>query len=100
MVAGVTEEDAIRASFGRSYKGDGTFWWPDVRHALKKLSVRAAPQATKIRFWERISNLSIVGCKNHYVVYDPASHLIYDPLKDHPSRQSQGCSTLYSESVK
>ena|ERR1700731_4242164 len=89
MVAGVSEEDVIRAVFGKDYDDDGTFWWPDVRMALRKLSVRCAPQATKIRYWHNIKHLSIVGCWEHYVVYDPATRLVYDPLRDGPSLRSR-----------
>jgi hypothetical protein len=84
MVAGVSESSALLANFGTRSPGEPVFSWKDVRNALTKLGVAHDGQARKIRRLENLKWSSIIGCPDHYVVFEPKKRLVYDPILQSP----------------
>lgn len=94
IVANVAEMDALKVMFpdGRT-RGLRSFW-PDLRRALAHFSVKHAERPLRKTKWERIKQVSIVGCGRrlnragerewHWVVYEPTAELVYDPLHSQP----------------
>lgn len=86
MVAGKTYEQAIEAIWdGYPYKRDLYSWYPDLRRGLRGLGAYASPKAIRSTSFGQASGLSIYGCwkgtpKEHWVLYDPASGRLHDPL--------------------
>ena len=89
MIAGVSEARAIQAA-GKTRTDDDILWWPDVKRALDVLGVSHDDQARRITNVRNIRQLAIIECQpsDHYVVYDPSTGLVHDPLKEHPQTVS------------
>jgi len=93
MVADVSEKKAIRVIFGWNKKRGHSTDWPDLKPALHLLGVAPSQKAKRVSTWTKIPWLAIValgrskppiGPKLHFVVYDPATNLVFDPSRKGP----------------
>jgi len=86
-------DDAVRIMFGEQRSYDLYTHWKEIRAALDHIGVRYG-ELRKHRSWEKIDALAIVACIGrkkdrqlfHWVVYDGAAGLLYDPLRTEPYR--------------
>lgn len=90
MVAGVSEEAAIRAIFGSDRRTGLWTTWRQLKVGLAELGVEFAPRAKRVSDWPRIPGLSIVGLGRanttkhyvvHWVVFDPVTDCLLDPAR-------------------
>lgn len=92
MVAGVAEQEAIQAMFGDARTTNLWSRWTHLQRALRGLGVRIGYRPHRTIAWAEVPSLSIVGIGKrsrpdqiaHWVVYDPASGTLYDPLRAEP----------------
>jgi hypothetical protein len=92
MVADVAEQEAIQAMFGDFRSTNLWSRWTHLQRALRGLGVRIGSRPYRTLTWAEVPSLSIVGIGKrsrpdriaHWVVYDPASGTLYDPLRPAP----------------
>lgn len=91
--AGVSEAEAIRALFGQDQTHSLWTDWGDLRRALGMLGIELTARVRRVQTWSAVRDLAIVGVGKagqargsavHWVIYDPAAELIYDPGKAEP----------------
>lgn len=93
MLAGVTQEYAAQVMFGDNRRNLRSHW-PDLRRALKELSILHADRPLRKTRWDAIDKISLVACglrlkpdgtrEWHWVIFDPKNGLVYDPFRNHP----------------
>jgi hypothetical protein len=85
---------AIEIIFGDERPRNLRTDWDHLRAALTSLDVSYADRIQLHRSWSSIKTLSIVKCGQsgndgenwHWVIYDGKACILYDPLKNEPSR--------------
>lgn len=98
MIADVSEREAIHLIFGRDQAVGLWTTRADLKAALKALGFEVSVRAKRVADWRRIPALAIVGLGQpttgrspvaHWVVYDPANDLVYDPIRTGPLPSAQ-----------
>lgn len=92
IVARTSYSEAVKAMFGDRAVCRSKY--PKLKIALTQLKVRHASRAKRVTTWTKIDSTSIVACGKrrnkhgevewHWVVYEPSSDIVYDPLKARP----------------
>ena len=93
MVAGIGYDNARQVMFGAKKTGLLSEW-PDIKRTLQHFGIKHAPRAKRSANWLSIRTVAIVGCGKksdkhgqpewHWVVFDPSSQSVFDPLKKGP----------------
>ncbi|MGH6852096.1 MAG: hypothetical protein ACREDJ_02645 [Methylocella sp.] len=87
-----TNYDVVRKKIFGDQEKDLYLWWSDIRDALKGYGIGSDERARRVNDWQRVSQInvfSIVWCRwnssdtiGHYVVWDPISRKVHDPLRN------------------
>ena len=86
--------DAVELIFGKRLNRGLYTQWSDLRGALKTLGIPYANRIHRHRRWDAIETMSIVKCGKmgkdgenwHWVIYDGTTGVLYDPLREAPTR--------------
>ena len=92
MIAGTNYSAALEAMWPGKRRGFGSSY-DDVRRALLAFGVCSAHGGRVCTSFTRVHELSIVRCRysertgmSHWVVFDPDTGTLFDPLKSSPVR--------------
>jgi hypothetical protein len=92
MVAQTNYDAARKKIFGDRKKNLYLWYWSNIRDALEGYGIWSDNRARRVSNWQRVSQIkgfAIVWCRwnpddtiGHYVVWDPSSREVHDPLRN------------------